>query len=383
MNHHNFILEPYAGIKTRHHCVNCGKRELTLYIDVESKEYLSEYVGRCNRETSCGYHFTPKEYFLTNGIKTDFTTLKKKPALVIKQTSLIEQDVFVESLKDYDKNNFITFLIMLFGMDAATKLIETYYIGTGSNGNTIYWQINTDGEVRTGKIMMYDPVTGKRLKGVHNHINWVHSKIDNFNLNQCLFGEHLLKNNRKPCALVESEKTAIIASVYLPQYTWLATGGLNNLKLEKCQALKGRNVILFPDLGGFEKWSIKAQELKSICNVTISNILEENASDDARKAGYDIADYLVKFKPEEFQRKKKYEEYSKLERLQFGLSIFRVEDLRILAKQVAEDWVSYRDVMINLQNDGMTYTDAEDILDVMCIRKVLKVGDFQYRVNYN
>lgn len=77
--------------------------------------------------------------------------------------------------------------------------------------------------------------------------------MPDFELKQCLFGEHLLRDKAKPIAIVESEKTAIIASVYLPQFIWLAVGSLTNLNAEKCSVLKGRTVTLFPDLNGFEK----------------------------------------------------------------------------------------------------------------------------------
>ena len=143
--------------------------------------------------------------------------------------------------------------------------------------------------------MLYNPENGKRVKGEYNHINWVHSKIDNFNLKQCLFGEHLIKDSKKPIAIVESEKTAIICSAYLPQYTWVATGGINNLKVDKCKSLKGRNVVLFPDLGGFDKWLIKAEEIKTICYVKVSDLLEKNASSEAKNKGYDLADFLFSF----------------------------------------------------------------------------------------
>jgi hypothetical protein len=67
-----------------------------------------------------------------------------------------------------------------------------------------------------------------------------------------LFGEHLLIDKTKPVAIVESEKTAVIASVYLPQFIWVAVGSLTNLNAEKCNVLKGRTVTLFPDLNGFD-----------------------------------------------------------------------------------------------------------------------------------
>jgi hypothetical protein len=41
-----------------------------------------------------------------------------------------------------------------------------------------------------------------------------------FNINQCLFGLHLInESNQKTIAVVESEKTAVLISVFKPQYT--------------------------------------------------------------------------------------------------------------------------------------------------------------------
>jgi hypothetical protein len=54
---------------TKHPCPNCNKKTMVLYIDVESSEYVSLIVGRCDREINCGYHYTPKSYFTDNNIE--------------------------------------------------------------------------------------------------------------------------------------------------------------------------------------------------------------------------------------------------------------------------------------------------------------------------
>lgn len=58
-----FSLQKYAGIRSRHTCPACGrKRCFTLYVD-ENGVPLAENVGRCDHESGCGYHYTPKEWF--------------------------------------------------------------------------------------------------------------------------------------------------------------------------------------------------------------------------------------------------------------------------------------------------------------------------------
>lgn len=99
----------------------------------------------------------------------------------------------------------------------------------------------------------------------------------------------------KQVAIVESEKSAIIASCIFPDLIWLSAGNLNGLSIEKCQALNGRDVMLYPDLGAYEKWNIKADEIKERfnCKITISTLLEDEASDSDRANGLDIADYTI------------------------------------------------------------------------------------------
>ena len=297
MNHHRYTLERYQGVRSRHRCPQCNKpRQFTRYIDTENGQYLADHVGRCNREIECGYHFKPKQFFASNKeavyryrppSRQTFANRQSKP-------SVIEQKVFERSLRYYTQNNFVQYLHTLFDDYTVNHLIGRYHIGTSQHwaGATIFWQVDSTGRVRSGKVMLYDSKSGKRVKKPYNHITWIHKvlKLPDFQLKQCLFGEHLLsKDPYKPVAIVESEKTAIIASAYLPKFHWLAVGSLSNLSLERCQVLQGRKVFLFPDLGAYDKWNSKAKEL----GFMVSDLLEKKASNEERGSGFDIADYLV------------------------------------------------------------------------------------------
>jgi hypothetical protein len=304
---HRYILEPYKGMNTRYRCPSCQQRDKTfsLYIDTETGEHIHPTVGRCNRESNCGHHYTPKQYFQDNNISFDTPRPKAyKPRPVtpqLKPVSFIPVGIFKASLipTAFETNHFVQFLINLFGVEVASQLVSRYFIATSKhwNGATVFWQIDTKGKIRTGKIMLYSPTTGKRVKNLELPVYWVHKalKKPDFELRQCLFGEHLLIDKTKPVAIVESEKTAIIASVYLPQFIWVAVGSLANLNAEKCSILKGRTVILFPDLNGFDKWSSKAKELSHLAIFTVSDLLERKTTEGEKKQGFDLADYLIQY----------------------------------------------------------------------------------------
>jgi len=246
MNDHKFILEPYKGQSTRHTCPGCEvMREFTRYVNTETGEYLAEDVGICNRLNNCGYHYAPQEYFQDNPTTGDYQPIRRKTEAFNhsvkvssskKQASRMPFDGFKKSLAAHDRNNFTKWLNGLFGPEITADLIKRFYIGTSTHwqGATIFWQVDLSGGIRAGKIMLFDQ-TGHRVKKPFDHQTWAHSvgNIKDFKLEQCLFGEHqLIADPDKPIKVCESEKTSIVASVYLPEYTWLATGGADQ-KMEQ------------------------------------------------------------------------------------------------------------------------------------------------------
>lgn len=301
------FLEKYKGKTTRHTCPECGMKEsFTLYIDANTNKPINSKVGKCNRESKCGYHYTPKQYFqdnpsLTPPLGGGWEVSIPKPTLPPQPMGTIPFS-YVERSASY-KSNFVRFLCEFLTDDQIKYIAEQYVLGATKNQEVIFWQIDINGKVRTGKIMQYNPETGRRIKHESGAIDWTHNKLkksgivpEDFNLQQCFFGEHLLKlYPDKTVSIVESEKSAIIASAIISDSIWLSTGQLNGLSIEKAKVLKGREVILFPDLGGYEKWCIKADEIKLFveCEIKVSTILEEIATIEQRDKGLDIADYMI------------------------------------------------------------------------------------------
>jgi hypothetical protein len=302
MNEHRYILEKYKGMNSRYICPNCGKKTFVRYIDTETGLHIADHVGRCNRVLKCSYHYTPKQFFESNpNEKPSIQTNHQKQIVIEPPPSYIDKELFTQSLRAYDKNNFVIFLNSIFGSEVTNKLIDTYKIGTSKHwdGSTIFWQIDINGNIRTGKIMQYNPETGKRIKEPYDRITWVHKLInaEKFNLKQCLFGEHLLIDKTKPVAVVESEKTAIIASVFVTDMLFVATGGKQNLNAIKLIPLANRNVVFYPDLEAFDEWSNKISIFKNMFrSVKISDCLENIATEQERSNGLDIADYFLNIK---------------------------------------------------------------------------------------
>ena len=209
-----------------------------------------EKYGFCH---SCSQTFLPKK---------ETYKYYKPHSKISAEIDVIDTGIFAESHCNYDLNNFVIFLKKKLHTSNAMELVRNFYLGTSKkySGHVIYWQIDEKFQIRTGKIMSYNPETGKRNQS--DYPKWVHKELGN-NMKQCLFGLHLInKYPDKDIHIVESEKTAVLMSYFNPSVMWLASGGSNGLQSYKFEALKGRNVCLFPDQGKYELWNTKMNQLQ-------------------------------------------------------------------------------------------------------------------------
>lgn len=300
MKDYIYHLEKYHGRNSRHECPNCHDKHSFAYYMDEQGNIIDKTVGRCNHESGCGYHYTPKEYFHDNPEERKErmayrSSIKPRP---IPPTDYVPTEYLLKSFS-FD-SYFCEFLCGAFDAETIKMAWKDYGMGATKDRGTIFWQIDIQGKIRTGKIIRYNSETGHRIKDFG--INWIHSVMKKqnllpatFNLSQCLFGEHLLKKYPdKDIALVEAEKTAVICSVAIPEYNWLATGGKSQLSIDKMKVLRGKKVVAFPDVDGYEEWQGKAKDLTSIgIDIVVSNYLQQVATDEQRAKKIDIADLIL------------------------------------------------------------------------------------------
>ena len=238
--------------------------------------------GRCDREQSCGYFKKPES--------NDVIFTPKNQQQPKKETDYIHLKVLEEYFLNPTDCNLLEFLKSKFSKEQIKKARFDYLLSC-KNESTIFWQLDQLEKVRSGKVMLYNPSTGKRVKDENGkaYINWMHRQP--YNLKQCLFGLHLTKEEKsKTIAIVESEKTAVIMSMYIPDFLWLATGSKSGFKIEYLQTIKSRKIIAFPDKGCYKEWLDKALEMNNFgYNISVSDLIETTDCDD----GQDIADLYL------------------------------------------------------------------------------------------
>ncbi|QXP68479.1 DUF6371 domain-containing protein [Polaribacter sp. AHE13PA] len=268
-------------------CPNCHKKTFVKFIDNETNLYLNSSDGRCDRESKCGYFKKPTSNCITN-INNCITE--------VIQPSYHNRKVLQEYCNTKQQSNFISNLLRNFEPKMVSQAIDMYHIGTTNYwyGATIFWLIDTKNVIRGGKIMLYNCNTGKRVKKPFNHVSWIHKqlKLNNFVLQQCLFGLHLINSISKSdtICIVESEKTAIIMSIMIPNFIWLATGSKTGFKEKMLKSIKEFNVIAYPDKTVYSNWNKEAILLnKQGYNIQCSTMLENLEIED----GGDLIDFLL------------------------------------------------------------------------------------------
>ena len=300
----NFSLKKYNGRKDV--CPLCGQRSFTPYVD-EDGNILDVNVGRCDRESKCGYHYAPKQFFAEHPdiSMNDWRDCKPRHismGLLQKELCTIPMtfiDRSVTAERDSALQVFFKTHLSKADADLLDWSAEEYKVGVTKEGATIFPQIDINGRCRTAKIMRYDPCTGHRLKGQSGSIDWVHTRLkksgdikEDWELTQCLFGEHLLaKHPNADVAVVESEKTAVICSAFIPNFVWVATGGKSQLN-NRLNVLKGRKVIVFPDADGYDEWCERVMHFLDL-DIRVSPLVESEATEEQKARQIDLADIVI------------------------------------------------------------------------------------------
>lgn len=290
-------------------CFACGTRAL-------------DPVGFLMKKEGMGYHDALRWLAGRYGIECEGAdrfvgvTYEKREPAPPKELLEIPKKWVRPTMKGLEDNTLVKWLTSLpwddVQRDRIMFMLNLYCVGHWSKeGHTMFWQIDHECKIRTGKMMKYKP-DGHRDKESDHNFDWIHAWLgrrgfyntDLYTYSTCYFGSHLL--NGCPDAtinLVESEKTALICAIAYgdpTKHLWLATGGkqfFTRWKMEPLIKLK-RKVVLYPDRDAEEEWKKLAEDMHYEHMTVNTDFMSRYwKPEDGKKA--DIADVIVRMLQEQ------------------------------------------------------------------------------------
>ena len=265
----------------------------------------------------------------TDDVDIDYTPPPPKPAPPPLPTLELPKRIIAKGLLSVEDNTLVKWIRTGINWDVVQRsridhVLNHYAVGNSQQGMAIFWLMDEQGQLRTGKMMRYTP-DGHRDRSGYN-FDWIHSALsrkwvngeavyeapwphpDLFNpdeqeMRSCYFGLHLLdkykrKDVEQTVNIVESEKTAILMAIAYGnnvKQVWMACGGIENINRDKLKAIidQKRRIILYPDRDGIEKWRIKCEQLH-YDRVTLNTepVTKWWKPEDGEKA--DIADVVIR-----------------------------------------------------------------------------------------
>ncbi len=270
-------------------CPSCGEDgRFVRYFNTSTKRFLEGDYGRCDRENDCGYHKKPERN----------RPLKLNMNEEVEAQNLYDSDFIPEHwYNDFHKNPknipnvLLRGLTERFGKKKVYEVYKKYNLGTFYGGATVFPYRTFF--LHTAKIIWYDENLKRKKTGDGNYPQWIHNArygeyICEFDGRRTVpfFGTHLILDINFDKAntyigLVESEKTAIIMSIFFPKIIWLASGGLSHLNKMRFFPFHLCKILVFPDMG----------------IVKNENLSTRDVWETKLREGQTVSDFLFKFVP--------------------------------------------------------------------------------------
>ena len=307
----SFIVYP---AKNCYKCFSCGARGGVV-------DFLMNYE---NLSYPDAIRWLGKKYNIpVDNIPVDWT-YTPRPAPPPLELLVLPDSLAAHSMQAIDGDNLVQWMRTGIAWDTVQrsrleKVLKNYAVGHGKFGHTIFWQIDEQQRIRTGKMMKYR-TDGHRDKTAIWNFDFIHSTLsrkknesdpwpypDIYNPDRqeaqlTFFGMHLLTarqfGNRATVNIVESEKTALLMATAYGNHTqqiWMACGGLEMITRERLKPIidRGRRIVLYPDRDGIDKWRIKCEQMHyDRMTLNTEPVTKWWRPEDGEKA--DIADVVIR-----------------------------------------------------------------------------------------
>lgn len=290
----SFVAKPDNSGRWKWRCLACDKKGSDIFSFVAEAENLNQrtdFVEIAKRAAAaCGL-----SYMLPD---SEGVTNSDTPTPIARATARQDQppryfNAEAESMaQEVELTNLFKYLCRIWKAAEVWRVMESYKVGRGHYINAPKskfnasddWQMNpnpcrlqnstacnsfpsidTAGNCHAVKIAPYPSTDHHRIKDAQPDkaaFYWIKPEQNK----GAYFGTHLLPlRPAAPVAIVESEKSALIGSLFAPKYIWIATQGKGQLSPDSAsvEVLKGRELHLFPDTDGLQSWSEIAARLRA------------------------------------------------------------------------------------------------------------------------
>lgn len=150
-------------------------------------------------------------------------------------------------------NELPSFFRQLIYQTVVPDILNGYHIGLTQLGEVVFWIVDSNGRVCNGQAVPYDGLS----RSVNRQTRFIHRSAEGYVVSS-FFGAEQLQSGavswiQQPFApfalvvIVESPKSALLASLLYPEAIWLASCGTSGVTPAKARALRGREVCILFD----------------------------------------------------------------------------------------------------------------------------------------
>jgi len=179
------------------------------------------------------------------------------------------------------ESSFCKCLFRLFDKERVEYAASEYMLGCyselGNDDDVMFPSIDMEGYVRNIKVQHYcvDEKSERFFHKDEKHTYWLGKMLykDQTFDSTTFFGTHLLmKYPETTVVLVESPKNAVVGTCMFPQYVWVAVGSKSYLTLDRLECMRGRKVIVMPDVDAIDDWRRILAKAKHIAAFEFSGL---------------------------------------------------------------------------------------------------------------
>lgn len=260
---YKYKLDPSSK---KYNCPSCSKKTMVAYVYADTNATVDAHTfGRCDRESNCQYHHHPGE---DKEFTPDHKIVPVLPPII---EQIFPPSEVVERLTKRTKTCTSNLHAYMRGLGISNDHLLEWGVYSEDNEKTAFVLQNIEGRVCNIKYFAYG-TDGHRSKEIKAYSlrqpktpssppptppNQKKSSERKIALKYLLpiFGAHLLdKTKKKTVCVVESEKTAVMASFFYRDFDWVSCGSASGLGVSegvpgdfKIKDLFGRKIYWLAD----------------------------------------------------------------------------------------------------------------------------------------